>query len=66
MSLKGYVIRDGKVVKAKSRKSVSRQIAERKSKRQTAVSKAQAQFYELTANTRTSQTQARPRHTKAK
>ena len=48
MNLKGYVIRDGKVVKAKSRKSVSRQIAERKSKRQTAVSRANAQFLHLT------------------
>lgn len=48
MNLNGYVIRDGKVVKNKSRKSVSRQIAERKSKRQTAVSRANAEFLRLT------------------
>jgi hypothetical protein len=56
MSLKGYVIRDGKVVKNKSRKSVSRQIAERRSKRQTAVSRAKAQFNELRTNPGTAKT----------
>ena len=42
MNLKGYVIRDGKVVKKKSRKSVSQRIREKKSKRQKVVSKAHA------------------------
>ena len=47
--LKGFVIRDGKLVKKQPRKSVSRQIAERRSKRQTAVSRANAEFLRLTS-----------------
>lgn len=46
MSLKGYVIRDGKVVKAKSRKTPVQRIRERKSKRQRVISRAKAKSYE--------------------
>jgi hypothetical protein len=42
--IKGYVIRDGKVVKAKSRKSVSQNIRERNSKKQRVVTRAKAAF----------------------
>lgn len=43
MQLKGYIIRDGKVVKKQSRKSVSQLIRERKSTKQRAVSRNAAE-----------------------
>lgn len=43
--LKGFVIRDGKLVKKKSRKSVSQHIREKKSKKQRVVSKSHAALH---------------------
>lgn len=50
MNLKGYVIRDGKLVKKKSRKSVSQHIREKKSTKQRAVSKHHAALHSASRN----------------
>lgn len=43
--LKDHILKDGKLVKKKSRKSVSQHIREKKSNRQRVVSKANAQLH---------------------
>jgi len=50
MNLKGYVIRDGKLVKKKSRKSVSQHIREKKSTKQRAVSRYAAELHSKIGN----------------
>lgn len=48
MNLKGYVIRDGRVVRKKSRKSVTQRIAEKRLTKQRAVSKSHADLIHFT------------------